>query len=374
MICVKNGLIFDKEIIQSYLKGGQTVCPITKMSLSFEEDFRHVRGLEGPALSYKSSASRLDTLKSLIENYRDMVMEAKGNKETIEVLKRKLGNSLKQQKASLRLIGTLKQQRDEARDILVRKGEFDGGEEEKTMQVEDDGEGLKEEIKTNSIRLNKVRKELAKSMNEIVFESQKMADLSAKSFKIKVKKFKKERPLVLAHPFNSDIWMVCPKGKSGSPILADYEAGSHHTIKVPQFQEAKFLQTSNLISDDDSLGYFMTSNTGTLFAGSINTETGEHSLGIELPLDFGCHGLEEHPINRLFLHLDDQRTLRLFDVNEERMVMGDIIDNDLELNCMAVHPDGKLVSLGGTNGQVHFYDLTAGQVVISLDSSQVSFI
>lgn len=373
MICVKNGLIFDKEIIKNCLKSGLNICPITNMTVSFEKDFRYVRGLEGPTLGYKSNANRMDTLKNLIESYRGMVIEAKGQKETIELLKKKLKLSLKQQKASLRLIGTLQEQRDEARQYLTKIDHIENFEEENKeieMDIESELESLRDEIKTNKIRLNKVRKELAKANTESLYSTKKMGDVESKSFNLGVPNLKKFSPLVLSHPFNSDIWFIGGT-KNSSSLLIDYENGVSHQLKDEIFGKMAQAKTSNLISDDDNIGYVMATSDGGLYAGKINLESGDNGVGIEEHYDFGCKALEEHPINRLFLHLDDQRNLRLFDINEERMVMACCVESDLEINSMGIHPDGKLVALNGTNGQIHFLDLTSGEVVITLEGSKV---
>ena len=59
------------------------------------------------------------------------------------------------------------------------------------------------------------------------------------------------------------------------------------------------------------------------------------------------------------------------DTSKGREVLTYKVEEDLELRNVSVHPDGKLVALSGTNGQIHFLDLTTGEILITVDCLKV---
>lgn len=70
--------------------------------------------------------------------------------------------------------------------------------------------------------------------------------------------------------------------------------------------------------------------------------------------------LSKHPVSNLLVTLGCDRNVSLYDISRGREVLSYLVEDDLELTHLSVHPDGKLVSLSGTNGQIHFLDLTSG--------------
>lgn len=77
--------------------------------------------------------------------------------------------------------------------------------------------------------------------------------------------------------------------------------------------------------------------------------------------------LKKHPIDNLFVALDENRRVAIVDISRGREVLSYKVEEDLELNFLSVHPDGKLVALSGTNGQVHFLDLCSGEILTTVD-------
>ena len=66
--------------------------------------------------------------------------------------------------------------------------------------------------------------------------------------------------------------------------------------------------------------------------------------------------------------------MSIFDIKKESITMKMKVEDDLDLTSLSVHPDGKLVALTGTEGQIHFFDLTAGKIVLSVESPNVFFL
>lgn len=118
----------------------------------------------------------------------------------------------------------------------------------------------------------------------------------------------------------------------------------------------------------------MVLNDGNLQAGSFNTKDGSSDIFFKTALNSKFLNIVEHPVDRILVGLDDVRELTLFDLSKQNTIMRKSTDDDLELNCLSIHPDGKLAAIGGSGNNLHFYDLTSNQIVLTLESVCVTFI
>lgn len=73
----------------------------------------------------------------------------------------------------------------------------------------------------------------------------------------------------------------------------------------------------------------------------------------------------------MFVLLNDRREVSVFDTMKGRQVVKYTVEEDLEIKNMSVHPDGKLVALSGTSSQIHFLDLSSGNVLITIECQTV---
>ena len=406
LICTKTGLIFDKSTITNFFGDARIrFCPITQIQIKLSEDFRAVRGLEGPSLGIKSSVSRLSAANKILENFRDVLLEAKTNQKTVNLLKKKLAASLRQQDASIRVIRRLIEERDDARRLLIDKRYEMTETGVEKMEIEESDENLRDEIKVSAIRLNKVRKELDKLYNRSPFAGlgiDQMTDSAVVEHGLEGIG-RSSGTFIYCHPFDCDYYVlgVTQPSKPGSGQEAENEGILAHSVlseasreqwsfselKFFNFEEKKifdlrdkFLEPrridtfteSSFYSDDEGFGFVSTLNDGKIYGGVVDFETAKIKQAMLIQTNRRYLALQEHPLSHILALLDDSRELSLLDLKRQRAVFEATIEDDLELTGLSCHPDGKLIALSGTNSQVHFFDLNSKQVVITLETSQVS--
>lgn len=373
VICSKTGYAFDKDTIRIYLEKSKNECPITKIPLKFPEDFIEMKGLKGPTLSNNTTISRSENIEKIIDNYKEITEEAKTYKKTINLLKEKLTSSLKRQKSALSLIKLLKRERDDARKKLSSSEyELNDVGVEKVRETEDD-EKLSQEISNNSLRLNKVRKEMAKVYkNEESILKKNISQLTVKSLEAEIPYFNNYDFDILSHPFNNDVYIA--SDKRNLSFVFDFEKDTVKKIYDISFDNCDhFLTSSALTPDSDGkIGYIMARNDGNLVTGILDSQDGKGNILRTKNLHTNFIDLREHPINKYLIGLDKLRNLSLYDIKQEIFIFNHTIEEDLEIGRMNVHPDGKLVALAGSENNLHFFDLTSNQVVLTLEALSVN--
>lgn len=175
-------------------------------------------------------------------------------------------------------------------------------------------------------------------------------------------------------------------------IHFDFESGKASTTKiytekqdksinqmnkslVSDFNRFTHIEASETLSDENSIGFLAIRNDGYVQIGQISID--EDNLGLyysstKMQLDETIECLSHHPVKNLYVLLNDKRQVSVFDVSKGRQVVQYTIEEDLELKYLSVHPDGKLCALSGTGGQIHFLDLTSGEILITIDCQTVS--
>ena len=429
VICLKTGFIFDQQQIKIYLEKNGGSCPLTKQQVKFPEDFKIIHGLRGPTLNTKCTADRNAKSLKVTENFVDLLSSARKNKKEIDDLKIQLVASLKQQEASLNVIKKLKHQRDEARSFITQykdlvphesdtEADFEGEDTSNIVEIIDSTqEGIKaleykaeekfssniedskfskeareyqELLKIESFRIKNVRKELSKN-----FKSSKVCQLltqrdSAVSLKqlanINIPDHKNDstaHKLVIQHPYDQNLILVSGK----QPVLLNLALDDNTDSKKEMaklkiqnrdsnpFESLSILLSYPEISDEEQFGFIAVDSTNRLLVGSVTLdedEFGSVKIFSAVKLEGGqIKSLCKHPVSNLLVTLDCDRNVSLYDISRGREVLSYLVDDDLELTHLSVHPDGKLVSLSGTNGQIHFLDLTSGQILITMDCLKV---
>lgn len=138
---------------------------------------------------------------------------------------------------------------------------------------------------------------------------------------------------------------------------------------------AKLLLAYPEICDDEQFGFLAVCADDAVRVETVAIEEESYGLCRTLstikisggPIRF----LKKHPIDNLFVALDENRRVAIVDISRGREVLSYKVEEDLELNFLSVHPDGKLVALSGTNGQVHFLDLCSGEILTTVDCQKV---
>lgn len=373
VVCKKTGYVFDRDTIKIFLEKNGKRCPLTSLELDYPEDFIEIQALEGPNLSVKSALSRSQIFGRIAENYNDMIKEAKTYKTTISLLKKKLISSLKTQKSALNLIVKLKKERNQVRKALAET-EYELKETgvERVRETTDE-EKLFDEVKKSALRLNKVRKEMAKVYNqEISGLISPVKDREWNSVEMKFPQFQNFGYKILAHPFNSDVYLV--SNQENFSAIFNLEENSVKKIFDVSFGRCEHLLSSGYLTPDseDQMGYVMSMNDGSLQAGILNSQDGSGEVLFKKNINTKFLNLVQHPVNRILAGLDEFRNFSLFDLNEQMFVLNKLIEDDLELNCLNVHPDGKLAAIGGSDNNLHFYDISSNQIVLTLESACVS--
>lgn len=130
VISTKNGLIFDKALIEKYIEE-YGKCPITDLELN-KEDLIQIKCNNLTKPLGTSSTSLPGLFKDLQSSFEDTLIESHNLKEELQSLKNELTYVLYQYDASCRVISRLIKERDDAREQLERyKEEFDVLEEDK---------------------------------------------------------------------------------------------------------------------------------------------------------------------------------------------------------------------------------------------------
>ena len=69
VLCTKTGYMFEAASIKCYLDINQNKCPFTKMELSFQDDFIHIKAKEGPKMMVTSSKHTTEeSLQEVVKN------------------------------------------------------------------------------------------------------------------------------------------------------------------------------------------------------------------------------------------------------------------------------------------------------------------
>ena len=205
-------------------------------------------------------------------------------------------------------------------------------------------------------------------MNKFAFMSLKEANFTS------IKSHKNAdfgNTLNVVHPLDYEVYFSA--GDKRSQLVKVEQDPIEFTDKI--FGRLDHLIASSYLSDesDSLLGLSMAANDGLLQVSTLNYN--DNTLTNICSYDFNTkiNSLKEHPISHLNLVLDEDRTMSIFDIKNESISMRVKIEDDLDLTTLSVHPDGKLVALTGTEGQIHFFDLTAGKIVLSIEAPSVNF-
>lgn len=375
ILCSRTGYIFNKETIKVYLEKSNNKCPMTQMELNFPSDFVEIHALEGPTLNTNSAASRLKKLGGVSLNYNELMEEARIYKKTINILNKKLVASLKMQKAGLSLIKQLKADRDDAREMLLETDYDLVGQKVEKLRQDDDHEKLFNEIKKNALRLNSVRKQIAKAyMNQDSIFLREIKNKKQKEIAFELSEFDPRQFKILAHPFNSDIYIASNKGYT--TVVFDFDSLIAKKVYDVSFQRYDHILTSSFLTPEsqNELGYILAMNDGNIQTGILNATDGKCEICSTRNLETNFVDLEEHPLDRLLVGLDEFRNISIYDLAKEVIYSTTKIEDDLEFNVLSIHPDGKLVALGGSNSNLHFFDLSSNQLVLTLESVSVSYL
>jgi WD40 repeat protein len=147
----------------------------------------------------------------------------------------------------------------------------------------------------------------------------------------------------------------------------------YNKSSLTDFSRFTHIRPYALISDETTLGFFAVRNDGYITIGVISLE--EETYGVytscaSFRLDETIICAVNHPVENLFVLLNDKREILLFDVSKGRCVVSYTVD-DYDIIYMSIHPDGKLVALCGSNSMIHFLDLSNGNVAIVFDCQTV---
>lgn len=372
ILCRSTGFIFDRDTIKVYLEKNGNRCPKTGAEVTYPRDFVEIQALEGPSLNKNSTIPRQEKLEKVGKNYLEMVEEARTYKKTIQVLKDKLISSLKMQKSGLSLIKQLKKERDDARRMLMET-DYELREQgvERVRQL-DDLEILFDEISKSALRLNTVRKQMAKVYkNETSNFLKDFKEREAKDIAFEFSDFDPSRFEILAHPFNLDAYLVSDKTQT---VAFDFENLRAKKVFDVSFKRCDQILASSHITPDEEekLGYILALNDGNLQTGILDISDGKGEIHSTRNLGTKFLSLEEHPVEKLLVGLDEFRTVSIYDLSKEVISFTSTIEDDLQLTSLGVHPDGKLLALAGSNSNLHFFDIVSNQVVLTLESASVS--
>jgi len=61
-------------------------------------------------------------------------------------------------------------------------------------------------------------------------------------------------------------------------------------------------------------------------------------------------------------------------LNSERITFKKQFDDDLDIKTLKVHPDGRLLALGGTVGNIHLWDLKSNSLSVSFQTEKQNII
>ena len=260
-------------------------------------------------------------------------------------------------------------------------------------------------IKSESFRLKDVRKELIKNQKQNqsyqYLQGNRDSDISlrvsAKIQGLSKNQYTPGNSTIVQHPFEKSYVLI----SSQQPVLVNFnlenEDGQqkatsvnvsiksdtttnsdrqYNKSSIADFSRFTHIRPYSLISDETTLGFFAVRNDGFITIGVISLEEdtyGVYTSCASFRLDETIICAVNHPVENIFVLLNDKRQISVFDVSKGRSVVTYTVEEDLEIKFLSIHPDGKLVALCGSNSQVHFLDLSSGNVVITFDCQTVSY-
>jgi len=347
----KTGHIYEASAIKAYLARTK-ICPFTSVEVNFENDFIEVRPFQGPTLGYHRITSPFDTVNDISKGIVKVGEGAQELREAAQKLKNKLEISLQKQEAALQIIRNIKDERDNARAMLVKIHHTQS--EEYMAQESSDGwsDSLRDEISMTAIRLNNARKETAKNQNKEIFTSETFKGLDFRRIELPhgVHTFDAELSKMIRHPYNSSLVLNSSKE---STHLFDFDLKKTFDLENRIFKRYEHIAASSFLSDDEKLGMIAASNDGTIRADLICLGEGRIEARELFCFNYASrlNGLAEHPLQTHFAFLSENSKLSLFDIESQR-ICGDLslqFEGTLP-TCISMHPDGKLVFLGTDEG------------------------
>lgn len=385
VLCLKTGQVFERDVIRAYLES-KAYCPFTKAPLVFDTDFVQIKCWKGPRAN---TMGNIEVIKATQQGLIAKAEEGWKLKNDAVELKQKLTKELTRQQASLNLIRKLQKERDHLRSKLVtvhgRIAE-DLSVGKKTTHIIDELEEQKvmDEIESNYIRLNLVRKELNASKEADPFMSGEVF----KKGKVREAKFLKEGReksswrFVGLHPLNTSIAVV--ESSHNHLNVANFEDEENtQTYKINlEPKHGKVVLLSSYFSTDTHLG-FVTKNENSLAFYSATLEENpvvKHHFSLDIEGDISK--VFSHPLEK-FVGFVNNDKVYMIDLSSEKIVLE--VSYGMEDQgwksggkpaWAAVHPDGKLLGIGSTvhsNG-IMLFNLTKFKKIVDLESELVDHI
>ena len=385
-VCIKNGLVFDKDLIKTQIQMNGGKCPMTGITLEFPQDFVDLVGIKGPSLDSRevisSSTSKLTHISS---DYLNEIEKAKNIKKTIKDLKKRLTKKILEQKAALRLVTSLRKERDDARRLLNHtlhqicstkaSRDMEVQEEPNTTEEIKSLEELLTQIKLRALELNNLRKEFNKKkveeknyQNLYNLKKAKIKDLSYKP-KSSSSKFLKFLVSETNPKYGLYIFL-------DMLVVLDLETGKEIFQENLEFSSDKVL-INEYHSSDSELGIIVLNDKGDLLGYQIDLENKslQKIISQNLSKKKFTHILS-HPVRNLLLLIDKDLEFWVFDLssfNFIKMQNKDHKDNldpqkyeDILL-AADIHPDGRLVSLVTSEYSLRLFDLNELEEVYNED-------
>lgn len=377
VLCTATGYVFERGVIRQYLLSRDT-CPFTHRNLDYEKDFvslKTIHGIQRHRLSNGKDSQTKTLADGLVAHVQ---MGVKLKQEAVD-LKNKLTKALIQQAASLKLIRKISAERDELRQRLFTVSKIVAEDipietREHIAPVLRPEDSIVEEISTNAVRLNVVRKELNQNKSADAI----LSHVAKKTSNVHIPT---KKPVHLGSflPLG-DIWMHSDKeiflysSESGEVITYNLPSnlGSIKPLLLPYSHKINDAYTLVVVTAPDTLSFYTVPEP----ADSTNQTHHHHhhqtlALQATLTLPTDILAMAAHPLDHLMavlsptdLYIVDLRSHSVqITMQREGLAPSDC--------CLDLHPDGKLVFVGGDQaGVICVGDIVRKEWVLRLGAEE----
>lgn len=370
------GDIYESSVINTYLLNHKK-CPKTSQEMA-KDDLQPLVCFKGPRLGFTHQGSSVYSQTDLVLNkYKEEVLSTKELLRSINENRTKLAKALKKQDAALRIIKRLKEERDDARTNLTKIicnvdkkiiSELEKNIGKQGVMTED----LGHRISQFAIRSTDMRKKRETCDTKIIqeirseFEEYKKDEYFTAAFE--------GRKFVQFHPNNDDISYVFDN--TGDFMVYDTVQKKEQKFENLNQGEITCFSVNQALCSPSNLSLTIGSSNGSFSIRNFNHIEGSSSTlySTSEKEEEAFVSIEEHPSKTLQIMQNESKYFNIFDLNSERITFRKQFDDDLDIKTLKIHPDGRLLALGGTVGNIHLWDLKSNSLSITFQTEKQNII
>ena len=319
----------------------------------------------------------LDTLQT---EWDTLVLEAHKLRKDLDSNRKTLANTLYQHDAACRVIARLMKERDEARQALAMtqdkladyKDKFINNNLKEESKSKDNVENYEDQYEQENCgiypELNTKMTELSQNLFA-VRKTKKKPDNYYKSTDFNNLKENGRYPLhsssspgVLSLDINrAECNFVCTGGNDGKVVVFDWNSRNVVSSLINQNNNSSVLGV-----EFTSNGILLTRSDGMVEYWTVDLYSESWDLKRQIK---GTEGIisKVHPLHPYFIYSSSINSWGMFNMETGSKLVQVDLENNEELSCVTVHPDGLMMATGSNNGVIRLWDIRSQTVAATLE-------